>query len=113
MTIPINLTHRELLSHAHISHDPLTGTELEAELLSRLELTVDELDELDPISRAIHQSEFDVTEVAELFAVLEEFSASDLKSLRQKLKRADDFFTLAEEAGDLFTRLAALQATTV
>lgn len=113
MTVLAALTDDELLHHAHASFDPLTGTGLEQELLKRFAALVDELDGLEPITSAIEKSDLDTSEVRELFQVLEEFSCTDLKSLRQKLKRADDFYSLAEEAGDLFSRLTALQQATL
>lgn len=107
------LTDAELIQHAWIAHDPLTGTELEAELIRRLETAGQTLGELDPVTDAIENSHFEPGDMAELFAVLEQFHVDDIKTLRQKLERADKWYGIAEEAGDLFQRLTDLTNTTL
>jgi hypothetical protein len=113
MALLSSLTDDELLRHAHAQFDPITGTDLEQELLKRFAALVDELDGLDPITSAMAEVNLEAPDLKEIFAVLDEFSCTDLKSLRQKLKRADDFYVLADEAGDLFSRLTALQQATL
>jgi hypothetical protein len=65
------------------------------------------------VTEAIEKSDFALDDLAQLFAVLEEFNANDLKTLRQKLERADKWYGIAEEAGDLFQRLTDLTNTTL
>jgi hypothetical protein len=107
------LTDDELLRYAHTVFDPRTGTALEAELLQRPDAATEALRALEPVTKAVDKSEFELDDLAQLFAVLEEFSAGDIKTLRQKLERADKGYGIAEEAGDLFQRLTDLTNTTL
>lgn len=107
------LTDDELLRHAWAQHDPLTGTELEAELLRRFEVITHTLVDLDPVTEAVDKSSFELEDMRLLFEVLEEFHVDDIKTLRQKLERADKWYGIAEEAGDLFQRLTDLTNTTL
>jgi hypothetical protein len=110
MTALSCLTDDELLRYAHTVFDPITSTELEGELLRRL---AQQIDDLASVTEAIGKSDFALDEMRELFAVLEEFNANNLKTLRQKLERADKWYGIAEEAGDLFQRLTDLTNTTL
>lgn len=107
------LTDAELACHAWAQRDPLTSTELEDELLRRFEAATQLVAELDPVTEAVDKSGFEIGDMAELFAVLSEFNVDDIKTLRQKLERADKWYGIAEEAGDLFQRLTDLTNTTL
>jgi hypothetical protein len=113
MTALSGLTDAELLRHAWAQRDPITSTELEGELLRRLAGAAQQIDDLASVTEAIEKSDFALDEMRELFAVLEECNANDLKTLRQKLERADKWYGIAEEAGDLFQRLTDLTNTTL
>ena len=63
------LTHNELLRHAHVQFDPLTGTELEAELLRRFEVLVDEEVAAQPLLDLLR--EFDIDDPATLKKLLQ------------------------------------------
>lgn len=107
------LTDAELARHAWAQRDPLTSTELEDELLRRFESVINTLGELDPVTEAVDKSDFEIEDMGPLFAVLSEFNVDDIKTLRQKLERADKWYGIAEEAGDLFQRLTDLTNTTL
>jgi len=59
----------ELLRRAYSEQDPLTSTPLEAELLRRFELRVDEAEEAGKVLAVL--SEFDIDDPARLKAVLQ------------------------------------------
>jgi hypothetical protein len=94
MTALSCLTDAELLRHAWAQRDPITSTELEGELLRRL---AQQIDDLASVTEAIGKSDFALDDLAQLFAVLEEFNANNLKTLRQKLERADKWYGIAKK----------------
>ena len=82
------LTHNELLRHAHVQFDPLTGTELEAELLRRFEVLVDEEVAAQPLLDLLR--EFDIDDPA------------TLKNLLQRDAQLHDVLdSLAQQMADL------------
>jgi hypothetical protein len=97
MTALSCLTDAELLRHAWAQRDPITSTELEGELLRRLAGAAQQIDDLASVTEAIEESDFALDDLAQLFAVLEEFNANNLKTLRQKLERADKWYGIAKK----------------
>jgi hypothetical protein len=106
-------TDDELVRHAHNSLDPLTSTELEQELVRRLDTAAAEVARLQGAVAALDSVTLEPADVPPLLKLRDEFSAADLKTLREKLERADKWYAIAEEAGDLFQRLQDLTNTTL
>lgn len=106
------LTTTELIQHAWQQLDSLTSTDLERELINRLEAQQTEIDELRTLA-ADSEALDDPAEFSKIVALLTEFNAPDAKTLRQKLERADKFYEIAEEAGDVFQRLTTLAEATL
>lgn len=103
------LTHRELLLHADNARDPLTSTDIEIELANRFADLL-ELIELDDVLTDLGIERKDLRPLLEL---LNDHSATDLASLRQKLERADKFYDIANDAGDVIARLNTLVTETI
>ena len=108
-----SLNDEELMRHAQTQFDVLSSTPLEVELLGRLGRLTAEVEELQRVAAVVETNNLDADQITEMFELLDEFNAADPKSLRQKLKRADAWYDLADEAGDLFSRLTALQQATL
>jgi len=108
-----SLTNEELLAHGYTQFNTITGTDLEAELLRRFGHLIDEVEELDNVVEVLDRHNLASAELTTMFELLDEFSVTDPKSLRQKLERADQWYELADEAGDLFSRLVGLQKSTL
>ena len=113
------LTDAELLRVARDAQDSLTSTEVQDELLNRFERYVEDGSQLEQIKTRLANigtyidTDKEVKALVELLHVANEHHCDDAENLKAKLKRADDFYDIADEAGDLFQRLAALAATTV
>jgi len=69
------LTDDELLRHAHNQLDPITGTELEAELVRRFEVLVDEEVAAQPLLDALDEN--GITKAEALLAVIDKAAALD------------------------------------
>lgn len=105
--------------------DPLTGTELEAFLIDRLEALADVMNpELDKAMDDYDITPAEVGDLCEsvindvpntvaLLNALTEASVDTPALLVEKLKRADDFYNLATDGEEVFTRLANLAKSTV
>jgi hypothetical protein len=132
------LSDREFLRYANAQLDDLTSTDVERELLRRLEATDTELyeaageadltaDELTSLAQAMEG--FAVKEVTELLGVMLEASIetkpliailrlfekagiTEPDEFEAELKLADQFRKLANDAGDLFNRLHTLTEET-
>lgn len=107
------LTDAELLQHLWANRDPITTTELETEVANRLQAAIDREAEVAPVVDFLDEQNIEAHELAGMLKLLEEFNAADIKSLRQKLERADKWYGIAVEAGDLFQRLQDLTQTTL
>lgn len=107
MYLPM-LSDKELITHAEQTTDPIVTSDLERELLKRLDRRLDE--ELDdtPLCNALDEAGVDRDDLPEIIKVLDEFCVTDASHLRQKLERADKFYDIASEAGDVIERLAGL-----
>lgn len=106
-----------LLAAARAELDPLTCTALELDLLERFERLLEHkqvidlveeheinTDELDALGQALGAG-VGIGELTAIVGVLEEFNATDKATLRQKLERADKFYDIANDTGDVIARL--------
>jgi hypothetical protein len=103
------LTDRELLLHADNARDPLTSSEIEIELTTRFAHLVG----LAEIEDAVKNAGIDVDDVPAIAEALNDHNATELKVLRQKLERADKFYDIANDAGDVITRINTLITETI
>ncbi len=103
------LSDRELLLHADNRRDPLTSTDVEIELANRFA----DLLGLTEIDDAITEHGLERDDLRPLLELLNDHSATDLKVLRQKLERADKFYDIAQDAGDVIARLNTLVTETL
>lgn len=117
-SVPTN----ELLRRAYAEIDLLTSTDLERELLRRLEASEENMREAEGFLALVH--EYDLTSeetrsiieahpssskvLAELLSMLSDRGITDADDLKALIKRVDDFRSLANDAGDLFSRLHTL-----
>ena len=87
MTSLSHLTDAELLSRADIELDPLARTDLERELLRRLEASIEGADTFAATTAALDEHNFDDTDAAELLARAAEhgLDAEDVHTLGQAL----------------------------
>lgn len=104
-----NLTDRELLLHADNARDSLTTTDIEIELTTRFAHLVG----LTEIEDAVKNVGIDVADVPAIVELLNDHNATELKVLREKLERADKFYDIAQDAGDVIDRINALITSTI
>lgn len=95
------LTDRELANKAHTELDRMTSTGLEAELIERFYSTLEFKEKLEKLVET-----FPMDFLTGLTSVFEDHYITDLSELREKLERADQFYDIARDAGDVVTRLA-------
>lgn len=112
-TMMRNLDNRELLRFLESGDDPPTTTDLERELTRRLSDAQDEIDELRVMSDVVKNTGLDVEDIKGLLEMLSEFCVENPGSLHDKLKRADEFYDIAQDAGDFLERLNNLVKTTL
>ena len=103
------LGHRELLLHADNARDPLTSTDIEIELANRFADLI-ELIEIDDVLTDLGIERKDLRPLLEL---LNDHNATELAALRQKLERADKFYDIASDAGDVIARINTLITETL
>lgn len=117
-SVPTN----ELLRRAYAELDELTSTDLERELLRRLETAEAQMEEAEGFlaltdeyylsaeeARAIIEAHPGTAkELAELLALLDEHGVLFIGELKTLLTQADNFRSLANDAGDVFSRLHSL-----
>lgn len=103
------LSDRELLAHFHATCDPLTTTDLEAEIARRFEARV-ELDAFhDAMDAIADECGIETAQQAQDFReLLSDHYIHDISTLRTKLERADTFYDIATDAGDIVFRLNTL-----
>ena len=94
-------------------HDPMTSTAIEDELLERFERLVAERKAAEPLEDAIENSEIVADDVPEMLKVAAEFYCATPADLRAKLERADKFYHIAEDTGDVISRLNDLVNSTL
>lgn len=120
-----SLSDAELVTHADATLDAMTSTELERELIKRLEARVsadtlpviqiaEEFD-IDPEAlRTLCESHpADLKESAEILAKLNDYDIHTVAQLEEHIERSRKFYDIANDAGDALARLAALAAETL
>ena len=111
---PLNhLTNEEFLRHAQSAHDSLTTTDVEIEFMQRFAALLDDEIANAPLMQALDDAGIDISELKEIVATLEEFHVSTPDELRTKLERAHKFYDIANDSGDVFSRLNDLVNTTL
>lgn len=108
-----HLTDDELLRHVENERDALTTTDAEIELAGRFADLVDSPPLPDDLQAAIDDTAVSADHLVEIIKIIDEFSAEEPKVLREKLKRANDFYDIATDAGDVIERLSTLVSTTL
>ncbi|BCB27035.1 hypothetical protein SKTS_19210 [Sulfurimicrobium lacus] len=98
----------ELSLFADSTLDSLTSTELERELLKRFNQRLAQDDEDQPLVDALAQCGVEFDDLVEIIKTLDEFHVADVDSLKEKLTRADKFYAIANDSGDVFQRLTSL-----
>lgn len=122
MYLPI-LSDAELCVHVDATVDAMTTTDVERELLKRLEARValddaminvaDEFDGTAEDVRAIYDAHpADLKESAEILAKLNDYDIHTVAQLEEQIERSRKFYDIANDAGDALARLAALAAET-
>jgi hypothetical protein len=106
MYLPM-LSDEELITHAEQTTDPIVTSDLERELIKRLQARVD-LGDDERIAVLDEVDADDADDLKAMFDVLTEFNCDTPATLREKLERADKFYDIASDADDIFTRLADL-----
>jgi hypothetical protein len=99
---------RHLLSAADAETDSLTSTSLERELIKRLDRLLEERDQYAPVIAKVEDRNITAEQMDEIFAAMDEFNCDDHIDLRAKLERADKFYDIASDAGDVIERLSTL-----
>lgn len=97
-----SLSDAELVRHAETVRDPLTTTDLEIELCNRLADT-DDLEALRDLADDLGLETPD--DFQALKEVMADFYIDSPAALRSKLERADKFYDIASDAGDVISRL--------
>ena len=115
-----------LLASARAEIDPLTSTALELELLDRFERLLDEASEHKPVADLLEEYEVGTDDMravidshpaslkdqAALLSLLNDQEIHEPDQLKALLDTSDKFRALANDAGDVFTRLSELAAST-
>ena len=104
------LSDAELVRYAEAVRDPLTTTDLEIELCQRL-AQADDLAPLRDLADALGLETPD--DFQALKEVMADFGIDSPATLRAKLERADKFYDIASDAGDVISRLNDLINTTL
>lgn len=106
------LTDDELLVHAEQTMDALTTSDLERELIKRLQARTEEGADNTSLVDALDEAGIEDEDLPKIVKVLDEFCVTDASHLRQKLERADKFYNIAQDAGDVIDRMADLVKAT-
>ena len=118
------MDHGHLIAAVHCEIDALASTDLERELLARLEAALDAHDgALVQTAEAYDFTAKDIKVLGEaliedtavtvaLLNVLGAAGIHDPEALKSRLSLANQFYALADDAGDVFARLAQLTTTT-
>ena len=118
------MDHGHLIAAVHCEIDALANTDLERELLARLEAALGEHD--GALIQTAEAYDFGAEDIKALgdalventtvtVALLNVLGAADIHDpdrLRAQLALANQFHALADDAGDVFARLAQLTTTT-
>lgn len=112
----------QLMRHAYVQQDEMVTSDLERELLRRLDKAERELAQVEGFLDLV--DEYDVTceeirlvleshpasciQLSELLQELNDHDIQTRKDLKKIIEQVLEFRSLAEDAGDVFTRLSAL-----
>lgn len=99
------LTDRELLAHFEATRDPLTTTDIESEIAKRFDALLEAEEAREPLDEILAKHNFDDGDLADILEIIDEHYCDSPGVLRQKLKRADAFYDIANDAGDVIARL--------
>mgnify|MGYP001210809677 CR=1 FL=1 len=105
------LTDDEMLRVADAT-DSVLRSDIEMELGRRLDAALERLADLQPLAELIENFNLTTDELCQMVQLAADRDAADIKGLTDKLDRADAWYDLAVEAGDLFARLETLRAKT-
>lgn len=120
-----SLSDAELVAHGNATADSLTQSDLERELLKRLEARVEhdtlpliqiaEEFDIDPEAlRAVLEAHpGDLNDYKALLAKLSDYDIHTVAHLEEQIERSHKFYDIANDAGDALARLAALAAETL
>ena len=120
-----SLSDAELCAHVDATLDSMTSTEIERELLKRLEARVEhdttpliqlaEEFDIDPEAlRAVLEAHpGDLNDYKALLAKLSDYDIHTVAQLEEQIERSRKFYDIANDAGDALARLAALAAETL
>ena len=120
-----SLSDAELCAHVDATLDSMTSTEIERELLKRLEARVEhdttpliqlaEEFDIDPEAlRAVLEAHpGDLNDYKALLAKLSDYDIHTVAQLEEQIERSRKFYDIANDAGDALSRLAALAAETL
>jgi hypothetical protein len=106
--------------------DPLTSTELEVFLGEWVARLIDQSADYEPVTDKMRELDTEAEKVAELLDAtiidtgntvallnaLAEAGIDTASALTEKLQRSDSFYDIADDAGDVFARLANLASKT-
>lgn len=116
---------RHLVASIYAEQDPLTSSAAEIELLARFERLLDEAHDNQPIAELLDEYEVSTDDMkavieshpaslkdqAALLSLLNDQDIHEPDQLKALLDTSDKFRTLANDAGDFFTRLNDLVTT--
>ena len=120
-----SLSDAELVTHADATLDAMTSTELERELIKRLEARVSAVtlpliqiaEEFDIDPEALRDlceaHPGDMADCTALLAKLSDYDIHTADQLEEQIERSRKFYDIANDAGDALARLAALAAETL
>lgn len=120
-----SLSDAELVAHGNATADSLTQSDLERELLKRLEARVEhdtnpliqiaEEFDIDPEAlRTLCESHpGDLADFTAILTKLNEYDIHTVAHLEEQIERSHKFYDIANDAGDAFARLAALAEETL
>lgn len=118
-----SLSDAELCVHVDATVDAMTTTDVERELLKRLEarvalddVTLNVADEFDGTAEDV-RTLYDahpgsLKEIGEILAKLNDYDIHTVAQLEEQIERSRKFYDIANDAGDALARLAALAAET-
>lgn len=98
-----------LISAIEAEADPMTQTDAERELIRRLDGWI----KYEPLIEALEETGLDADDVLKIVEALHDHYCDTPSDLRAKLERADKFYDIANDAGDVISRLNALVTETL
>ena len=96
-----SMSHDHLLSAVEAELDPMTTTDIERELVKRL----DAFQQYVPLIKALDDAGLDAGDMQDIAEAMADHYCHTPADLRAKLERADKFYDIAAEAGDVISRI--------